>query len=687
MRMRVSSIDIGLSLAALGLALTTGCFAGDGADSVQDGSGTDGGESGSGTSEADPTPGLDDTSAAGTAGDDDSDEGGSTDLGPSDGGDDCELECSDGGTCELDEDGAPYCSCEAGFAAYGLRCLPCTPTAGSYDVDVSLVVVSATFTLGDGSFPASVYHRGKLLLRDPVSGDEILLGDTRDGDGEASVLPGTYEVHYTWTAGDQVPQNRGAKLSTVVIPDVASHELLVHVPAVQLTGRITFNEATPPTSVYEHGTIVLVDPSTGDEVPLGDTRDGEYEAWVVPGTYRVHYRREVTDGEAPSNGDAFFTEIEVAELGNAQVIDLDVPVATLSGSFTLDGAAPPLSIYENGRIVLRNPDNGDEVVLGTTASGSYQAPVVAGSYQVIYQRLQGGQQVPINRAALLRELTIESGVQALDVNVATAMVTGVITVANDAPPADPGDDGLVLLRNPLTGDEALLGNTANGSYAQRVVQGAYDVYYRQETSSGGVPVNTNARLMAGVDVKGGANLDIDVPMVTVSASITVGGQVPPASVYDDGVLYLRNVQTGDSVLLGNTRLAALERPVVPGTYDVLYVVEAAGPTMPINAQSHLTTVDVGRGAALDVDIPVAVLQGSITQASQPPPQSIYNRAALLLHDVATDDVVYLGPFEAGSFARTLTAGTYVVVYQALATTGLVPANTNAGLACIELTGG
>jgi hypothetical protein len=107
--------------------------------------------------------------------------------------------------------------------------------------------------------------------------------------------------------------------------------------------------------------------------------------------------------------------------------------------------------------------------------------------------------------------------------------------------------------------------------------------------------------------------------------------------------------------------------------------------MPINASSHLTTVDVGPATALAIDIPAAVVQGIIKVDDAPPPQSIYNKAVLLLHDVATDDVVYLGSVEAGSFARTLTAGTYVVVYQALATTGLLPANTNAGLACLELT--
>jgi hypothetical protein len=682
MQMRGSAIDIGLWVAALGLVLATGCSNGD-AGGLENSDGTSGPASGSTSNhEAASTAGLDESAdeAEGTTG-----------LGPSsdtdsDGGLECAVDCGEG-TCEVDEEGAHSCACNEGFAPYGLRCLPCTPIAGIYDVDIPLVTVSATFLLGDDPFPASIYHRGQIVLVDPATGDEVPLGHTHDGTGEVAVLPGSYEVHYAWKAGSNVPVNRGARIDTVVIPaDQDTFDLVVRVPIVEISGALTFNDAAPPTSQYETGDIVLVEPATGDEAPLGETRDGEYRVNVIPGTYQVHYRRRVAENIAPINADARFAALVVDDTSDPQTHAIDVPITTLSGAFTLDSETPPASIYENGRIVLRDTETDDLVMLGQTREGSYAAPVVAGQYQTIYERVQGGQVVPINRAALLDELELEAGARALDIDVATAVVTGVITVGDQPPPADPGDDGIVLLRNPQTGDEALLGNTAVGSYSQRVVRGTYDVYYRQETSSGGVPVNTNALLVPEVEVLGGANVDIDVPIVTVSASVTVGGQAPPSSVYDDGVLYLRNAETGDSVLLGNTRLAALQRPVVPGTYDVFYVVEAAGPTMPINARSHLTTVEVGPATQLEVDIPVTVLQGAITVGGGPVPPSIYNRASLLLHDVDTADVVYLGSTDAGSFARTLTAGTYVLVYQALATTGLLPANTNAGLACLELQG-
>ncbi|MCX4247541.1 Kazal-type serine protease inhibitor family protein [Paraliomyxa miuraensis] len=596
------------------------------------------------------------------------------------------LSCGEGGLCELDEDGRPVCVCDPGYAAYGLRCVPCVPTEGLLDVDVPTASVSASFLLRGRPFPSSFYEHGQLVLRDPQSGDEVVLGSTLDGGTTADVMviPGSYELHYVRRAGGlEVPANESARMDTVELApgDAASWE--IDVPAVDLHGSILMNGSPAPASLYENGELVLRQRSTGDEVVLGESYDGEYRVMVLPGTYDLHYRRKLAQDVMPINRDARLATVDVDGFDDLE-LTIDVPVANLSGSFTLDGAAPPAGAYESGRILLRDLWTHDEVVLGNTNDGSYEAPIVAGDYEVVYQRLLGGDQVPVNQRAVLGQVTLAAGRETHDVDIATAVISGTITVGGAAAPADPADDGLILLRNPDTGDEAVLGNTADGSYTRRVVRGTYDVHYRQETSSGGVPVNTNARLSS-IDVMGGASFDVDVPMVTVSTSVTVGGAAPPSSVYDDGLLYLVDEQTGDAVLLGNTRLASLQRPVVPGTYDLLYVVEAAGPTMPINSKSWLGSVDVNAPTDLAVDIPVAVFQGAITLNGATPPGGFYDRASLVLHDVLTDDEIDLGTIDVGSFARTINAGTYVLAYRMLATTGDVPANTNAGLVCVELT--
>lgn len=676
--MQAYGVGVGIWLSTLSLMTLAGC-SGDLLDASVDGS-----------SGGDPTIGtIGDAEPEGTS-------GGLDDSGDGTGAEDtsmpqdvtCEIDCGEGGSCELDDDGAPQCVCIEGYAAYGLRCLPCSASDGEFEVDIPRVAVSAEFLLGGEPFVSSAYEHAAIVLVDPVTDDRIELGNTADG-GTATpvaVLPGTYEIHYARLAGgQQVPANAGAKIDTVSVPDAESFTLVVDVPAVDLEGVVTMNGATPPTGQYENGALVLLDPATGDEVDLGDTRDGEYRAMVVPGLYHVHYRRRLADNQAPLNADARLSTVEIlATDDDSQRLDIDVPVTTLAGVLTLDGATPPDGTYENGRILLRDRLTGDRIVLGQTRDGAYDAPLVPGDYEVIYERVLGGQQVPVNRAAVLQQTTLEAGEQSLDIDVATAVVSGGITVAGAPAPADPGDDGVIVLRNPDTGDEAILGNTAEGTYTRRVVQGDYEVYYRQQTSSGGVPANTNASL-GSITISGGATFDVDVPMVTVNASVTVRGQPPPDSAYDDGLLYLRDPKTGDSVLLGNTRQTTLERPVVPGTYELHYVVEAAGPTMPVNARSRLDTLEIGPTTELTVDIPVVDLRGEVTVAGEAPPQALYDRATLSLYDVATADPIYLGSIDSGLVRRSLTAGTYVIAYRALSSNGLVPANLDAGLGCIELT--
>ncbi len=598
----------------------------------------------------------------------------------------CELDCGPGGECN-DNDGAPVCVCETGYAAYGMRCLPCTATATTVELDIPRVEVTATFLLNGETFPASFYEHGLIALRDPATGDEIELGSTTDSGTESpvAVLPGNYEVHYRrLNGGSYVPANRSASLRTITIPDSGSFDLEVDVPAVEVAGTITINGAAPPSGFAENAALVLRDPRSGDEFELADTRDQEYRMMIIPGTYDLHYRERTGVNVVPINADVRIAAVEIyADEGDEQELDIDVPVTSLSGSFRIDGATPPMGSIENGRILLRDELTGDEFELGQTSEGDYAAPVVPGDYAVVYRRMLGGNVVPANRAAVLETLTLAPGDQTLDVDIATTVLTGVITIDGSPPPADPGDDGLVVLRNLATGDEAVLGNTADGTYSRRVILGDYELYYRQETSSGGVPVNTNARLDS-VNITGGESLDVDIPMVTLSAEVTVSGEAPPDSAYDDGLLYLRNPDTGDSVLLGNTRMATLSRPVVPGTYELHYVVEAAGPTMPVNAESRLDTVEVGPTTELDVDIPVVDFHAVVTVDGLAPPMSTYERAALLLHDVDTHDEIYLGAIDNGELRLSVTAGTYVLAYRELISQGLMPINTNAGLACIEL---
>lgn len=660
-----------------------------GAGNAPDDGGTGGGESG------DPEPGGDETGGAPTDGADD----GGTGAGL---GDACDLDCGEG-FCELGDDGIPTCACPEGSVLVGLGCLPCTATNGAADLEITSVPFTVRVLIDGVAAPAGEFEDGQLFLRDRVRGDEIALGNSHDTMLSAAALPGTYDVVWQRESGGAVvPMNSGAVLGRVQVRsdglwlgetggsalDINGDVLDVDIPTLVASGDFSFNGTAAPDTPLENGRVFLLDPATGDEITLGHTKDGNYSVRVIPGTYEVHYAALVSNGLAPVNHDAY---IETIEIENQELAynSIDIPVTTLTGDFLIDGVAAPPTPFEHGRITLRDVLTGDEIEVGLTSEGDFGLPVVPGSYEVVYSHLLGSAVVPRNSAAQIDLLAIPVGEShAYDVDVTTTSISGTFSVGGQPAPSDSGNVGAITLRSVAGDDEVPLGLTSDGSYSAIVASGSYEVYYHQQASSGAVPINTNARLSEPVVLPDEPLGDIDVPFVLVEGDITVAGEVPPTSEYDDGRIYLRNVQTDDSVLLGNTRLGAIGGLVVPGTYEVVYVVETPGAIVPQNSAAKLDTIVVPDGGApfdLPIDIPVATLAGKVLVGGAPPPGGDADRANLILQDLATDDLVFLGEVGTGAFSVPLTAGTYVVWYESIASSGtLLPGNVHAGLACFDL---
>lgn len=697
---RVGGWASGWQVAALGIVLAAcgGDLASqpDVADTESTGEDGDTGENvdvDASTGEADETgPGA----GEGTDGD-----GGAPSDGDDAGLDTCDLDCGEG-TCETTRDGLPTCTCAEGSALVGLTCLPCKRTAGAADVSIVAVPLSLRVLVDHAPAPRTDYEDGLLWLRDPLRGDAVYLGNSHDDILSAAALPGTYDL--VWQAqsgGTIVPVNAAAVLGRVQVRDgglqipeddadalsLEGDVLQVDIPTLEVSGALTIGDGAVSPSQYDNGRVYLLDPVSGDEIPLGETKDGSYSVRIVPGVYEVHYASKVSNGAAPVNADAFIGAIDLTGEG-AVDRPIDIGVTTVTGDFLLDGVPAPASVYERGRIALRDVTTGAEIELGQTSDGSFSIPVVPGTYEVVYGHL-AGQLVPRNAAARLQPLLVPAGgTFAHDVDVPTTLLSGALTVGGLPAPADPANRGELRLRSVDGDDQVVLGSTGEGSYSVRVVDGSYEVFYAQQTSTGDVPANTNARI--GKDtytLPTDAIGDIDVPVVTLSGVVTLDGAPPPTSEYDDGRIYLRNAETGDSVLLGNTRLGSIAATVIPGDYEVFYVVEAAGAVVPQNSGAKLGDVSVPEQIApfaLPLDIPVATLTGEITVDGGPPPFGDTDRANLVLEDTQTGDTVFLGEVSAGAFAVPLTSGTYVVWYESIQSTGLLPGNVHAGVACFDL---
>ncbi len=613
-----------------------------------------------------------------------SDGSGGTDPGPDEPETaDCEtFACGEGGTCELGDDG-PVCACDAGFVSSGLNCLRCeTIPAGTLPADVPTTRAKFTFLLDGSDPPSSGIDYGRVTLRNRSSGDIVRAGTTYEA-ATVLMVPGLYDVMYEHREGNTLPKNSASIIGQLEVP-AGDADLLVDIRTATLRGAITIAGGQLAMPGLNYGQLWLVNPTTGDRVRLGTTQDEVYDVRVTPGDYEVRYEYRETQGAAPINPDGLVTTVSLYEGSNEFAID--VPVAQISGRFLTDGELNPSGI-DHGDIELVNPKTGERFLLGTTSEQTYEAAVLPGDYDIVYTAREIGPLNPANRGTVAGALTVKPGGARQDIHLRTALVSGNFTVNDAVPPSTDFDDGVVLLRD-SEGGTVVLGNTRNETYSRRVLVGDYEIVYAQETAGLSMPVNTQATVDS-IAIRGDETLDINIPVVELSGTMTIGGELAPDSPYDDGRLFLRSPETGDSVLLGNTRQGLYAARVVPGTYNVVYSNEFSDTILPVNSGALLLEgLVVDADALIDIDVPVATLIGSVgILGSEPAPNEGVGQ--LFLRDLATDDSVFLGDTNALNFTKPLTAGTYIMEYRGIAAAGAtlgtsLPANENAAFACYEI---
>ena len=677
-----------LRAGTLALVVGAGCGFGDdlqGGTTAGEGpstSGAGGGTEGSGTG------GLGTTTGGESGGD------GTDGFGPGDAPTPCDgITCNYAGACVLDDEGQPMCQCDPDFVAVGLTCQKCAPTDGVANIELPTALVELTFTLNGVAPPQSAAERGDILLRDRATGQEVRVGSTHEGSGQVRVLHGTYDVIYARVnGGNLVPVNSHAIVGRLEVSgDMAGN---VNVPMATVGGEILLDGAPAPYLAAERGDFVLrgtVDPQ--DEALLGRTGDENYWANVVPGVYEVHYKRQQgTGSKMPLNDDVVLSWIEVTPGGNPEVpqpLDLEVTPMRIEGTLLLNGAAPPASPAERGTILLVDVLTRDELVIARTeeGGGTYSSPLIQpGTYELVYRREQSvSGTVPANRYAVLDVIDVNADNRNVDIILKTEPAAGTIQLAGGPAPTDPQTAGEVVLRDATGRDEVVLARTDQGAFnVSSVLSGTYDLYYRFASGPQVMPANTGARLLQGVTP---SDLGIvEIPVQTLSGAITVNGGAPPASAFDYGMLSLRDPVTGDTAFLGTTQSGSFSRLVVPGTYDVHYLVGVAGGVMPINVDSRAAigvAVQDGAPANYDVVLTSTQLMASASVNGEPAPTFALERGRIYLRDPDTGARILLGTTD-GPMSAQIMPGRYVVEYELINGGTLVPANPRSAVACIDV---
>lgn len=601
------------------------------------------------------------------------------------------------GTCkdpEETEDGMVQCVCDDGAEQIGLRCFVCDQ-AGSAVHDVNLDVQLAQFGVRlDGGAPSpQADENARLYLRDIGSGDRVFLGDTRDAEVAARILSSVYEIVYEYeiSSSQALPLNRHAVLGRVAFSTLNGKAPLdesqppIEITTVRTQRQVLFNGQPPVPKGVDAGNLFLRDEVSGDEVPLGTTATPTLDVTILKGEYSVWYEALDTAEEAPVNTRA---RVLKSVTPNNEALAIDLAVASLGINLKVDGSDPPTKGTDYGVISLRDTDTDERFVVGDTREGVISAKVLAGTYDVYYDMVQSQGGVPVNRGAQLAAgVVISTGAaEPLSFNLITVNAAGSFTLNDVPPPPSPNDDGVVTLEHPTLG-VATLGNTHALAFSARVLPGTYAKHYHQETAGALVPVNTNARFGKDVVVDGTPFI-VNIPTVEVSGTISVDGGA--AGDFEDGRIYLRNQETGDSAYIGSVAAGAFTKRIIPGTYDLHYALEAGGEVVPQSAGEPFIKglVIDGDLGGVAVDVPVVHVTGDIKINMDTPPSDPFDSGSLFLVGAGGSGLVagpiYLGSTKEGSYSRRVTPGTYHLIYRVDQSETLAPANESAVLDCITV---
>ena len=291
---------------------------------------------------------------------------------------------------------------------------------------------------------------------------------------------------------------------------------------------------------------------------------------------------------------------------------------------------------------------------GVEAGGAGAGGAGAGGELAAGAGGEGGRAVP--------DCTVVAG-GVLDWNVVPARLSGKLTLNGAATGISPR--GTFWLVDPESGDEALLGDTYESSYAAAVLPKTYDLVYRfTALSLPTTPVgarHTSRVVRRNVAIDASGTLDANLDTVTVSGAVTLDGQPSTAT---GGTLWLVSTSSKDEVLLHRLDgLGSYSALVAPGTYDVYYratpnVAPGAGPLGNANGKL-MSGVSIQADRTLDIALPSITLQGWLTVNGA----RLSNGTGSVILRRAGGDSVVLGAAGSGSrYSARLLAGSYSVYF-------------------------
>jgi hypothetical protein len=617
------------------------------------------------------------------------DESGETSIGESETGttgpsepwgeptDPCEgVDCSGHGTCVANGKVAS-CECEEGFWATQYECIACSPVGDDhvYDIDVPMILMEPQVTVA--GLPPPMFGYADLSFE--TESDRVLVAHLPDPPPSTlAMIPGVYDLHFgrsTFHADNPLPRYNTVVWSARAIDEPG--DLIIDVPIVTVTVTLTVNGEMPePNDDWQY---FAVDPATGDS-------ESFEQNGILTGTYDMMFSGE--GSIVPSNQDAVLDRnVVIAQSGH---IAVDVPAIDQSGVLTVGGqvlGGSPDDPETDAMVYLSNPDLGRVQLISPVVGGDYSVRLMPGTYDILYEQehplvgVPGVPGLPDNTYAIIPAgLVITTDQATTDIDIPVVNRSGSLTVNGATVAANEWGAKLYYV-NRTTGDRVLIRDFAWGQYAMEIIPGVYDLVFDgdPEYPRASLPHNDYAVLETDVVVDQSGNFDIDIPMITVSGSVTVNGA--PAGEPGYANILFRQIG-GGSTNAADVGEGAYSVNLIPGTYDIVYDLGWLGnsPDLPINEHSTVSTqVEFDSSMVFDIDIPAVVLTGTMTINGE-----MVQGGELELHTSYGHD--FLLGTGMSPYSAMVIPGTYAVAYShGDAAPGVtVPRNYQAMLDCIVI---
>lgn len=451
---------------------------------------------------------------------------------------------------------------------------------GDVVVDIPSVEIRPILLLNGRPFPGAeagvaVFTLWASRKSDLFDGPQLVIGQSDDPIGTFRVIPGVYDVYYSWVSGTRIPRNVLTRVLREVVLD-RDRDLTIDVAMINIAGLKEHNGVPFNDEGVAELSLRAVD--WPGQVPLGQAQPAEFVVSIIPGTYAFEYDWQ-QGANFPNNRHAEVSQLELTQSVNNLV--LNVPSLVQTFEFLHNGDAFPATIFDHGNIVLRRGER-EEVLLGASDESPSTIRLIPGTYDVHWRHLAGAT-VPRNSDGIFLHNFDPAGPPLRVIDVPSIVVSGNIMVNGQAPPASPFENARLSLAVRDSDDHLILGETQYGVYDSRVLPGVYDIIYEHLAGGAIMPVNPRATLTRGWRAVRSSNRNIDIPFGSYHGSFLLNGDAWPVFEIERGDIYAVSLE-GDQqpVLLGSTISGVFERRLLPGRYQPAYAHVTGAAVVPLN---------------------------------------------------------------------------------------------------------